>query len=311
MPKRRYSPYKKFRALILPAIAFIIILAVIILVVRSCGDKSESDDTGKDSDLGYNYPRESDDPDNTGEFYIPIDREPEHDNSVPSPSPLTEAELEAAKLKVTQDLGTEYLDKFYFLCDSPIYGLLSYGMLAGGTETDRVISGVSSSLSVLFGGDTLVYDKETDTVIRLSDKIKSISPQFLLLSVGSDDIKNHKGLSYSSFKSAYSELISALKKASPETVIICMPILPSSAGEGFTIYDAEKYNKYILEAAAESGAYYIEIASAFASSGGYLRIDCDGGDSRLNTTGLKRLTELIRTYGIITESTETETETEE
>lgn len=304
MPRKRRYAVRKYRSLIFPVIAVLLIIVMISLIFRSCGkNRADSGNDDKANDTNYdtnaentNSPADS----NDGFFYIPVEKDSDSSEKQinPPPTSLSEDELNAAVLKVTQDLGAEYIEKFYFLCDSPIYGLKTLGMLSGGTKTDRVISGISSSFSLLFGGDAQIYDSETSGMVSVSEKIKKVKPEYLLVSVGADDISSHRGITYADFKEAYSALLIALKKASPKTTVICLPILPGSSGEGISIYDAENYNKYILEAAAECGAYYIDISSAFASSGGYLRIDCDGGSSRLNSTGVKRLLELLRSYTI-------------
>ncbi|MCD7775933.1 MAG: hypothetical protein LUH54_00960, partial [Firmicutes bacterium] len=84
----------------------------------------------------------------------------------------------------------------------------------------------------------------------------------------------------------------------PSTAIIAMSLLPGSDEGTFSIYSAENYNTAILAAAAENGAYYLEVSSYFTGTDGFLRDDCDAGSSRLNTTGIKYLLEYIRKYAI-------------
>lgn len=299
MPQRKYRTLKRYKPLLFPAAILIIIIIIVSLLVRSCGkDEGEHAPNDTESFADSADTEKEDDDKNNGLIYIPVGRDTENDNAneTPTPSGVTKEALIKSKLVITQDLGAEYIEKFYFLCDSPLYGLKTYGMLSEGIETDRVISGISSSFSLLFSEEALVYDTVTSQVMSVYDKIKSVSPEYLLVSVGSDDIKMHHGMSFSFFKESYTELLNTIKKASPKTTVICMPIIPGTSGDGLSVFAAERYNEYIHEACAECGVYYIDIASAFASSGGYLRIDCDGGNSRLNTTGLKRLLELLRTY---------------
>lgn len=289
-----------------------VLLLLIIIIVNSCSDRAADDgtDTQSASDqLTDNAPvadpDEKTDDDGTetdGDDFIFI---PIEDDGASSPAlAVTEKELEAALLTVTQDLGEAHAEKYFFLCDSVIYGMRSLGMLPDGRKTDRVITGVASSFSLLGGKDALVYLPESDTVLSAPDAIAQIAPEYLLVSVGTDELLKQSEISDADFYNAYRELIMSLREASPDTVIVCMPILPGSDKDGFNIYKAETYSKYIHASAAEFGAYYIDIASAFANSSGYLRIDCDAGASCLNTTGLKRLLELIRTYDVPKESVE-------
>lgn len=283
------------------------LLILIIILVNACSDSGKNDDVTDSQSATDSVPdnapvadaETTDQTNGTKDedddfIFIPIE-----DSGTSAPAlAVTKKELESALLTVTQDLGDAHADKYYFLCDSVIYGMKSLGMLADGRETDKVVTGVSSSFSLASGKDALVYLPESDSVLSAPDAIAQIAPEYLLVSVGTDEILKKSKISDTNFYNAYRELVMSLREASPKTVIVCMPILPGTDGDGLNIYKAETYNKYIHASAAEFGAYYIDVASAFANSSGYLRIDCDAGASCLNTTGLKRLLELIRTYDV-------------
>ncbi len=278
-------------------------LLIIIVIADACSDGKDSEtDDGSSSSESENVPptesADKTDDETDGEkddyIFIPI----ETPDAAPPSLAVSEAELEAALLTVTQDLGEEQADKYYFLCDSVIYGMKTLGMLSDGPKSDRVITGVSSSFSLLSGKDALVYLPKSDKILSAPDAIAEIRPEYLLLSVGTDEILKKADMSDTDFYNAYRELVLSLREASPETVIVCMPILPGSDGSGLGIYKAETYNSYIHASAAEFGAYFIDIASAYSNASGYLRIDCDAGESCLNTTGLRKLLELIRTYDV-------------
>lgn len=310
------NPNKKpsqisYKTIVNTVIFVSVVLIVFFLFSRACEaiknrrpDENDVDGTGTDSDVAADTNGSGFDED--GMIYIPITPNDPASGNTPPPTTLTDEKLEAALLTVTQDMGTKYLDKFYFLTDSSLYGLKYHAMLPEGQETDRVITGMSSSLSILFEEDALVYSPKNDSILTVADAIASIRPEYLLVSVGSDDVKNHDDMSHAAFKSAYSSLIGAIVEASPDTIVICMPILPGSSGDGLNIYTVDEYNKYIHESAAERGAYFIDISSAFASSAGHLRIDCDAGKSNLNTTGLKRVLDLIRSYKVPDPEADTE-----
>lgn len=304
-PKKKPSfRLDKSAAVTLAVIAVLLISTI--LLVNTCSDRSgtgDATDSASGSDIISAMPPVADeDSGNAGNtedteddfIFIPIEN-----TGASSPSlAVTEAEMNAALLQVSQDLGEEHIEKYLFLCDSVIYGMKSLGMLADGQKTDKVITGVASSFSLASGKEALVYLPERDSVLTAPDAMSEISPEYLLVSVGTDELIKRPEISDTDFYNSYRELIMSLREASPATVIVCMPILPGSDGDGINIYKAETYNRYIHASAAEFGAYYIDIASAFANSSGYLRIDCDAGASCLNTTGLKRLLELLRTYDI-------------
>ena len=209
-------------------------------------------------------------------------------------------DAESPRLPLTLDMGSDYTDKFTFLCDSTIYGLKSFGMLTEGRETDSVVTGSGGSFFVM-ASDPLVYSSEYGGLLTVDDYVSRRRPEYLLLAVGSSDISTDVPPEYDDFSNAYKSLIERIKEASPNTIIICLSILPGSESSGISVYDAERYNTLILSAAESTDAYYLDAASAFAATNGYLRPDCDGGESRLSTTGLKRLLGLIRTHYIAKE----------
>lgn len=285
-------------------IALFLIFSITSLVACSGGDSEQSDSLDQ-SDSIPNFPPTADKDDgqisdSDDHIFIPIEN-----NGSSSPSlAVTQDELDASLLQITQDLGEEHIQKYYFICDSAIYGLKSRGMLSDGRNTDRILTGISSSISLSSGKDALVYLSKTDSFMSVADAVVTVNPEYLLISVGTDELIKRPEISETDFYNAYRALISSIRNASPSTIVVCMPILPGSDGDGLNIYKAETFNKYIHASAAEFGAYYIDIASAFANSSGYLRIDCDAGNSCLNTTGLKRLIELLRTYKISDSSNE-------
>ena len=199
------------------------------------------------------------------------------------------------KLPLTLDAGAEYIDKITFLCDFPVYGLRSLGMLSEGRKTDNVVTGIGGSFFVT-SEEPMLYASEYGGLMTVSDYVSKRRPEYLLLAVGTSDIAAPHPLPYDRFGDSYTSLIEKIREASPRTVIICMSILPGSESSGISIYNAENYNSRIISAAEATGVYYLDAASAFAGSNGYLRADCDGGDSRLSTTGLRRLLDMIRTH---------------
>ncbi len=274
-----------------------LILAIVSVVACSKND-SDPSDTDTDSNAVANLPPVADSKDTDADGDVFVFTPVESDVTESPPIVVSAEELENSLMQITQDLGEDQLEKYYFLCDSVIYGMKSLGMLSDGRNTDKVITGISSSFSLSSGKNALVYLSKNDEIVSAADAVRALCPEYLLVSVGTDELLKRSDMSESDFYNCYRELISSLREASQSTIIVCMPILPGSDGDDLNIYEAENFNKYIHAAAAEFGAYYIDIASAFSNSSGYLRIDCDAGSSCLNTTGLKRLLELLRTYKI-------------
>lgn len=216
------------------------------------------------------------------------------DHKTPETDKITDDES-GTVLSLTLDMGSDYIDKFTFLCDFAVYGLKPHEMLTDGRHTDSVITGQGGSFYVM-SESQLVYSQEYGGLLTVEDFIARRRPEYLLVAIGASDITTGDAPLHDDFRDSYLALLERLKSASPRTIIICLSVLPGSEGSGLSVYGAERYNSRILSAAEEAGVYYLDAASAFAASDGYLRPDCDGGDSRLSTTGLKKLLSMIRTH---------------
>ncbi len=281
----------------------LIISVVLLLCLYSCGEsgKSEVDDeTGTDLSADTSAEEVTDEAESSGADKDKTDAETAESGdklSIYDITELSSEELEEATLKSSQDAGSDYIDKFVFLCDDKLYGLKYYGMLTEGRETDRVLTGSSSSLNLSCADEAIVYVPSSDALMTAADAVASLSTEYLLIYIGSDEAMSGN-YSYEEFKDAYGALIASISEMCPSTTIIAMSLLPGSDNGTFSISSAENYNTAILAAAAENGAYYLEVSSYFTGTDGFLRDYCDAGSSRLNTTGIKYLLEYIRKYAI-------------
>lgn len=222
---------------------------------------------------------------------------------------LDDATLRKTRLVQTVDLGADYTDRFLFVCDHVAYGLRSLGMLDAGRGTDQVVTGAGGSFFVS-SPSTTVYLPDEDKSVTLAELVADKKPEYILLAVGAADIESETKPSAVDFRDEYIALIESVKSASPDSDVICMSILPGSRSSELSIYDVEQYNKMILSAAASSDVYYLDAASAFSSSSGYLREEYDGGSSRLSATGLLKLLEVVRTHRPSVDSGATDTDTD-
>lgn len=317
------APTSDLRLSIITAAIIILIILLIIFVPRACSSddnddtkqntitsESNNDNSSDIADSSSNNAGNSNDIDNEGESSNNNTHTPDSTPDIvknakltPATTTLSPALLDAAILKKTQDLGTDYTSRIVFLCDSVTYGLKSLSMLAEGRDTLRVWSGPAGSFYIgkESNADNLLYIPGADRLLTLPEAVERIKPEIVLITAGADSVSS---LTPAEFKECYASIIDSIKIKSPGTEIICMSLLPGSKSSGFSIGDAAYYNDAILYAAAEAGVRYLDVASAFAASNGYLRGDCDAGSSRLSTTGFKALLDLIRTHGI-TDSTDT------
>ncbi len=259
------------------------------LTLPSCGGRDGGGDAGTGTTAESETTREP-----LSTVHIDIDKEKDTSRDE------TDAETgdgSGAVLAPTLDMGTEYTDKFTFLCDSVIYGLKSLGMLTDGRTTDKVVTGLGGSLYVMTE-EPLIYAPEFGETMTIAGFCAKKRPEYLLVSLGASDVVGANAPEPDEFEASYSNLIKLITEASPETVVICLSLLPGSSGGGISLYETERYNERILRAAENAGVYYLDAASSFAASNGHLREDCDAGDSRLSATGLVRLLEFIRTHYI-------------
>ena len=287
--------------------ALAVLSAAVLMSVFGCGG-DDAPDTGTDTDtdttttaaqtfsISFTLPAETD---NKNQISDGAGIDYEFD--------LDDATLYRTRLSQTMDLGADYTDRFLFVCDHITYGLRSLGMLDAGRTTDQVVTGAGASFFVT-SPSMMMYLPEEDRSLPLTELVSERKPEYILLAVGAADVGSDSKPSTVDFRDDYIALIESVKEASPDSIIICMSVLPGSRSSGFSIYDAESYNKMILSAAAATEVYYLDAASAFAASSGYLREDCDGGSSRLSTTGLLRLLEVVRTHHPVADTDDDKTE---
>ncbi|NLM56510.1 MAG: hypothetical protein GX192_03565 [Clostridiales bacterium] len=319
------TPTFDVRLPVITAAIIILIILLLIFVPRACSSDDNDDTKQNTITTESNNDKNSDKADSTPTSTSSsggIDNDSESNNThptdnnfdtgknthlTPATTNLSPALIDAAILRKTQDLGTDYTSRIVFLCDSVTYGLKSLSMLVEGRDTVRVWSGPAGSYYICKASESdtdtenLLYIPGVEQLLTLPEAVARTKPEIILITAGADSVSS---LSPSEFKECYASIIDSIKTKSPGTKIICMSILPGSKSSGFSIGDAEYYNDAILYAAAEAGVHYLDVASAFAASNGYLRDDYDAGSSRLSTTGLKTLLDLIRTHGL-TDSTDT------
>ena len=281
---------------------FAVAASLLALASYGCGRRGEPPETDAASTVLTDAADETD----AGTFYIDFNAggASDTDDVPPSVGGVDDETLDKIRLEPTLDMGSDYLDRFLFVCDRTVFGLKALGMLDEGRGTDQVVSGEGASLFVMTPSPT-VYTTENGSE-PLVDLIARRKPEYVLLAVGADDISRKPKPAYADFREAYLNLITSVAEASPSTTVICMSILPGSPSSGVSVYNAEQYNALIIEAAASSGSdrvYYLDAASAFAAQSGYLRADCDGGSSQLSTTGFKRLLDIIKTHYVAGAST--------
>lgn len=202
-------------------------------------------------------------------------------------------------LQPTEDAGQGYIDKFRFLGDSTTYGLKFYGMLSGGKETNQVWTPESGTLTLNFWNTTAIVYPESGAEILMTEAIKNSKPEILCITLGVNGITM---LEETTFKQTYSDMVKALKEASPDTRIIINSMYPVE-----TSYEAKKNginngrisaaNEWLKAVAAETGCKYAETNLTLMDDQGKLKPEYGNGDGiHLGPEGFKRVLEYLRTH---------------
>lgn len=221
-----------------------------------------------------------------------------------APKPLyTQSELEAmypdTVLKVTPNAGDDYINKIVFVGDSTTYGMKAYGVLADGKNTDKVWTPKSGTLAMWnLLSENIVYTDGTEYTIPTAAQYAK--PEIMLFTLGVNGVSS---LSESQFKSYYSELIDAVKEASPDTVIILQSIHPvCSDYQHVASISMEKINTanyWIAALACEKDVYYLNTISVLTAEDGYMNYPYSNGDGiHLSSEGFGVILDYIKTHSV-------------
>lgn len=210
-------------------------------------------------------------------------------------------------LTETEDAGDEYLNSLIFLGESTTYHLKSRGVLSGGTDTLQVWAPKSGTLMLdATTADCRIYYPDDKEEIDLCEAMARKKPKFLVLTFGLNGAVGNisKGADY--FKSCYLRLITKLREASPESVIIiqsCPPISEKMDVSNHSV-SASVLNSYIditnqwsAELASALDLPFLNSAETLKDSSGFLKDEYDAGDGfHLNAKAYRALLGYIRTH---------------
>lgn len=224
--------------------------------------------------------------------------------------PDTQASLDIliSPLPESEDMGQEYIDSFIFLGESTTFHMKNRGVLSGGTKTTQVWGPQSGTLMLdhTTASCRIVFP-ETGEEIDISEALRRKKPKYMLLTFGLNGAPGSisKGSEY--FKECYKRLISTIRAASPNTVIIlqsCFPIAKSMDMSGYSV-NASTLNQYIdiingwtEELAASLSLGYLQTADVLKTPEGFLREELQVGDGyHLTKEAYVEILQYIRTHG--------------
>ena len=221
----------------------------------------------------------------------------------------TVAKSDSAILPQSADAGAAYIDSFIFLGESTTYHLKSRGVLSGGENTLQVWAPRSGTMMLdhSISQAQIIYP-ESNSEIALADAVALKKPKYMLLTFGLNGAVRSvsKGAEY--YKGCYSKLISTIKTASPETVVIiqsCFPVANNMDTSSYNV-SASELNCYIdtlngwaSELANEIGAKYLNTSEILKNDYGFLKDEYQVGDGyHLTRAAYEKILYYIRTHAI-------------
>ena len=204
----------------------------------------------------------------------------------------------SALLAVSTDAGNDYIGRMTFLCDSTTAGLKPNSLLPDGAETKKVLSTADGKLALTALASAKI--STADGEASITDAVKAAKPDILVITLGVDGAA-YMGETY--FTTQYKSLLTDIKAACPNTVIICNSILPVSqtygTANGMTADTVRQANNWIQQSAAYSGCKYADSYSALCDDNGYLQASFDSGDGlNPNAAGLTAMINYLRTHAV-------------
>ncbi|MBQ7377232.1 MAG: hypothetical protein IJW71_02800 [Clostridia bacterium] len=194
-----------------------------------------------------------------------------------------------------------------FLGDSTTNSLRFWGVLEGGRDTAAVWTGPDSTLSMwgladkeigLTVGMKRVYGDrlqkanvrrigQTD-VLSLIDLSALIKPAKMIITLG---INGCALMSKEDFKAEYTDLISALKEATPKTRIYLSSIFPVARHSRIKKASLDLANRWIKEIASEQSVSFIDTNRHLCDADGYAPSELvDSADGiHWNQAGCRRI----------------------
>lgn len=208
-----------------------------------------------------------------------------------------------AMMGLSDDFGSEYVDRITFLCDSPTYWLWPNGLLSGGENTKQIWTGPDGTMTLAYHANYNILDPNDNIRKPINEVALLHQPEYLVIALGINGISF---MGEDEFKSVYKDLIIGIQEASPNTIIILQSILPITKDYQYwgdiTNVIITEANSWILTIAEDMGCTYLDAFSVFFDDNGYVKADLYRDDGlHPNYNGLTLLLQYIRTHGYVVE----------
>ena len=198
------------------------------------------------------------------------------------------------------DAGQGYIDGLTFLVDSSAIGLRDYALLTGGTATTQVWGSTAGNIPSGNLADFRIRYQAEGTEISPIEAAAKAQPARLVIILGTDGLDN---VDESSFVEGYVSLIKGIQQASPNTVILVCSVssvaTSYSGVDGVNANTIKTVNGWIRTVCMRTGVYFCDTASAVNDRAGWLDVDYAAANGKsLNTAGLQRILEYLRTHAV-------------
>jgi len=304
---------KKLHYFWMTAILISLLLVLFSLIFVSCSEqRAPEEDPAQNEDVQ----NEDDEPENELPEAQPPEQQPEGGDEPQNPdtpenpdTPDTPEqpgeqdpgttpppEQNSTRLTLTEDMGQEYLDKFFFLGDSTTYGLGYYNIVS----KSQVWTPKSGTLTLDQWNYVAILNPDTGEEMMYTDLIALKQPEYLMITLGVN------GISYMEedyFKESYTSLVKKTQELSPNTKIILNSIYPVTKGyeakkNGINNLKISSANLWVEAVASATGVHYLDSASVLKNAEQVLPDEYTNGDGlHLNETSFGLVVEYIRKHG--------------
>lgn len=274
-------------------VLLVTLIALLVLVLSAC--ETEQSDPAESADLSAKTmltttPTPEVTPDMSAAYIYEANPE------------LTEVDYSSKAILVpTEDMGQEYIDGMFFLCDSTLYGLKWYSLLKDGGDTKQIWTGDEGTLTLGYQSTVEIVYPEDGTMRTIRDAVELKKPEFLIITLG---INGVSFMDEDYFVSEYTDLVTDIRELSPDTNIILQSILPISPTFVYwgdiTNAMVTQANSWILRIAEEIGCPYLDTISVLLDDSGNVKEELTAGDGlHFSPDGLNIILNYIRTHGYI------------
>lgn len=222
------------------------------------------------------------------------------DGDAPADTPVpgiisTNSPSDTAVLGETEDMGQEYIDKFVFLGDSTTNGLAAYGIV----DEKQVWTPENGTLTLNRWSIDAIRYRDDGTQLSIVDAVTKKQPEYMLITLGVNGVSF---MDEEYFTSEYTNLVNAIKEASPNTKIILNAIYPVAKSykyiKDISNEKIDAANTWIEKIAENTGVKFLNSTCLLKDGDGALVEGYDNGDGiHLNADSYKMVIDYVRTHG--------------